>query len=218
MEPEPTRTEPGKRVLTTAETFAMARDHYAADRLPDADRLCTAIIQAAPHHLDALNLLGLIAQKVNRHDRAIEQFKKAIAIDDKQAALYYNLAISLDATGELDQAVRVLQTALDKEPDNPAVTGLLKSITRPADHGRKDAEELLQQGNRLFSAGRLEQAADRYRQILAKDPDHLNAMINLGSVLQMAEKFDAAAAYYKKSRPDQPRRRGRPRQSRRRPL
>jgi Tfp pilus assembly protein PilF len=64
--------------MTVDDAFKNAIDHFNMDRYTEADKLCTAIIQAFPNHINAINLIGVIAQKINRHDLAIEQFQKAI--------------------------------------------------------------------------------------------------------------------------------------------
>jgi Flp pilus assembly protein TadD len=85
----------GQSLLTADAAYAQAIDHFNAERYSDSDRLCTLIIQSVPHHVDAINLLGVIAQKINRHELAVEQFKLALTIDNSKSVLYYNLGISL---------------------------------------------------------------------------------------------------------------------------
>ncbi|MBF0445103.1 MAG: tetratricopeptide repeat protein [Magnetococcales bacterium] len=111
--------------LTVDATFSQAVEFFNAEKYIEADKLCTAIIQKAPNHIDAINLLGIIAQKVNRHDLAVEMFQKAINIDNNIALLYYNLATSLYPLGRIQEAVQVLNTALKIAPENIQIANYL---------------------------------------------------------------------------------------------
>ncbi len=184
--------------LTLQEAYALALDHLNAGRYAEADKLCTAIIQANPKHINAINLLGVIAQRVNRHDLAVEQFNKAIAIDPDQPLLHFNLALSLFSSGRLHEALAPLEKALSKEPGNSRYTNLLHTIksrlaTAESDNV-KQAQKALDQGMAHHTQGRLDAAIECYEKCLQIQHDNLAALSNLGLALHEQGKLDAAEA------------------------
>ncbi|MBF0358325.1 MAG: hypothetical protein HQL70_06925 [Magnetococcales bacterium] len=125
MSRHPTDKQPK---MTVESAYAQALDHFSAGRYSEVDKFCTAIVNALPNHVNAINLLGVIAQKVNRHDLAVEKFQQAIDIDNNCALLYYNLGTSLNPLGRRDEAIKALKTALSIEPENDKVSAYLHGI------------------------------------------------------------------------------------------
>jgi protein O-GlcNAc transferase len=129
MTEQKTGNSNGQPQLTIASAYLQAIEHFNAERYPESDQLCTAIIKAAPNHTNALNLLGVIAQRVSRHDLAVEQFTRAINIDSKKAIFYYNLGVSLNSLGYSEKAQQTLKTALKIEPENRLISECLQKIS-----------------------------------------------------------------------------------------
>ncbi|MBF0444570.1 MAG: tetratricopeptide repeat protein, partial [Magnetococcales bacterium] len=125
--------------LTVDSAYLQALEHFAGGRYSQADKLCTAIINALPTHIDAINLIGVIAQKVNQHAIAVEQFQKAIDIDNSRGLLYYNVALSLKQLGRKTEAIQALNTAHNLEPENSQIADYLQGILNPD----KKAQDLL---------------------------------------------------------------------------
>jgi tetratricopeptide (TPR) repeat protein len=191
--------------LTIYEAYTQAIDHFNAKRYKEADQFCTAIIQAVPNHIDAINLLGLIAQKANRHDLAIEQFQRAVNIDNSSALLYYNMGISLDYIGRREEAVQILQTAVEKDPGNNQISNYLNGILDNTLQNNKagsvqiDAQEALQRGISFHQTGQLDEAIQWYRKVLDIQPKNIAAFCNIGVVLQSQGKLSEAIVSYKKA-------------------
>ena len=186
--------------LTIDEEYKQAVDHFNAERYTEADKLCTAIIQAVPNHIDAINLLGVIAQKVNRHDLAVEQFQKAINIDNNRALLYYNLGTSLNPLGRKDEAIKFLKIAMEKEPENSQISGYLSGIlSSEVNSIQHTAEEALQHGIAFHQSGQLDEAIRWYRKVLEIQPENTTALSNMGLVLQSTGKLEEAVASYQKT-------------------
>jgi protein O-GlcNAc transferase len=181
--------------------YKQAVDHFHAKRYIDADQLCTAIIQTQPNHIDAINLLGVIAQKVNRHDLAIEMFQRAIGINDSEAMLYYNLGGSFYQLGRRDEAVQVLATALEKYPENKQIADCLNGILINGEAGsiQDNAQKSLKRGVSFHQSGQLDQAVTCYIKAIAINSDYADAHNNLGVALQEQGKLDKAVASYLKA-------------------
>ena len=186
--------------LTVAAAYSQAIDNFNAARYTEADKLCTAITQAVPNHIDAINLLGIIAQKLNRHDLAVEQFQRAIEIDSNRALLYFNLGTSLYPLGRREEAIKSLRIALKKEPGNSQIADYLNVVLQTGvNSAQHNAEETLQRGISFHQSGQMEEAIRWYRKTLAIQPEDPAALSNIGSALHSTGKLDEAAACYQKA-------------------
>ncbi|MBF0379807.1 MAG: tetratricopeptide repeat protein [Magnetococcales bacterium] len=196
----------GQSQLTVDAAYAQAIDHFYAERYTEADLLCTAIIKAKPNHIYAINLLGLIAQNINRHDLAVEQFKCAINIDNRVALLYYNLGTSLFPLGRMTEVVKVQKKALDIDPNyveaysslgaaytklkrfDESVVCLQKAITIKPDFAEAHYNlGFLKQEQESFN-----EAVSSYQKAITIKPDFADAHSNLGNVLQQQGKLEEA--------------------------
>ncbi|MBF0196057.1 MAG: tetratricopeptide repeat protein, partial [Magnetococcales bacterium] len=188
----------GQLPLTVDIAYSQALDHYNRQHYADADKLCTAIIKAVPNHVDSINLLGVIAQKVNRHDLAIEQFYNALKIDNSRSLLYYNLSISLNQLGRDIEAIHFLKAALNIEPKNSDINNLLNTILKNStvltqtEYLQTNAFSLLDKGLALYNAGKFEEAAKKYQQAIYIYPLYADAHCNFGVALQELGKLDKA--------------------------
>ncbi|MBF0358928.1 MAG: tetratricopeptide repeat protein [Magnetococcales bacterium] len=192
-------TEPTSQLSLDA-AYAKAIKHFNAKRYTEADQLCTAIIQAAPDHIDTINLLGVIAQKINRHDLAQKQFQRAIDIDSSRGLLYYNLGTSLYQLGQKAAAISALHTALEKEPGNRQITDYLNTIIDAgADNQECSSEEALQRAISFHHAGRVGEAIEWYNKVLETEPENSIVHANIGAALQNLGRLDEAVASYQKA-------------------
>jgi tetratricopeptide (TPR) repeat protein len=195
----------GRSLLTVDDAYKQAIEHFNAKRYTESDNFCTAIIQAVPNHIDAINLLGVIAQKLNRHDLAVEQFQKAINIDSNRALLYYNSGISLYSLGRIEESIEILKTALEKEPGNSQITNYLNSIADKKESTLKvssqshNEQEYLQKGIASHKLGQIDEAIYWYQKTLEINPENTAVLSNIGAAFQTSGKLDEAVASYQKA-------------------
>ncbi|MBF0358577.1 MAG: tetratricopeptide repeat protein [Magnetococcales bacterium] len=189
-----------KKQLTVDEAYAQAVEHFSAERYTEADQLCTAIIQTMPEHIDAINLLGVVAQKVNRHDLAVELFQRAITIDNSRALLFYNLATSLHPLGRREEAIKALESAREKEPGNSQISSYLNAILNTTNSSVDIGEnQALQKAVEFHQSGKFQEAIICYQKALELNPENLSALSNFGAALQAAGRVDEAVAVYQKA-------------------
>ncbi|MBF0380932.1 MAG: tetratricopeptide repeat protein [Magnetococcales bacterium] len=187
-----------KPALTVDVAYSRAVDHFYGQRYTEADKLCTAIIQAVPNHIDSINLLGVIAQKINRHDLAVKQFKTALELDNNRALLHHNIGISQQQLGDINKAVQSLKTAHGLEPDNSEITTCLNIFLDIATQ-QSDADELLQKGLTFFNTGKFDEAIFNYQKAIVIKPNFAQALSNLGVVLQHCGNIEQAIDSLKKA-------------------
>ena len=82
------------RSVNIADLTVEAGHHYKQGRLVQAREICHQILARDPSHVRSLNFLGIIAQASGDHKLAVKMFKKAIALDELNAACHYNIAAS----------------------------------------------------------------------------------------------------------------------------
>ncbi|MBF0380227.1 MAG: tetratricopeptide repeat protein [Magnetococcales bacterium] len=199
----PTNSTPSssKSSLTIGTAYSQALESFNAGRYQEVDKYCTAIIKAAPNHIDAINLLGVVAQKANRHDMAIGLFQRAININDTIAPLYINLGISLYSIGQPNKALEVLEAGLVKNPGNRQITDYINHIKAESklDSNEIEAQQAMQTGVALFQSGRLEEAMERFERANFLIPNNIEILSNIGAVLQSQGKLDEAIIWYTKA-------------------
>ncbi|MFQ5432351.1 MAG: tetratricopeptide repeat protein [Nitrospinota bacterium] len=76
-----------------------------------------AIYEMANKH--TFNDFGIYLRKKNLNDLAIDNYEKAISIDDKDAALYFNLSRAYAEKGDVQTGIAKMKEALNIRPDFP---------------------------------------------------------------------------------------------------
>src|SRR5262249_23067859 len=163
--------------------FASAVQCMQAGNLAEAERLCRAILAAAPNDAPSIHLLGFIAHKAGRHAEAIELIGKAIALDEKNPDCHFNIGLALMADGRLEEAATHFDRAVALKPDYAA--GLARPVAQP-----------YAQGNGALEAGRLDEAIACLGRVAALKPGFAEALSNLGvALMAQGQPAEAAAAY-----------------------
>jgi protein O-GlcNAc transferase len=183
-----------------ADMLAEGVRHHRAGELLAAEALYRQALRAEPANIDALHLLGLIAQRTDRLELALELIGKAVALNPAFANAQRSLGRALLAHGKRKLAIDHFQRAVALAPDfvearidlgyalvaerqiAEAVTQFEQAVAlRP-----QSAETHAGHGNALHAAGKLDAAIESYRRALALDPSLVAAQVNLGSVLRDA--------------------------------
>jgi tetratricopeptide (TPR) repeat protein len=117
---------------------------------------------------------------------AIDEFRKAIVIDDRKADAYINLGYALHMSSQYDEAVEVFETALKYSPDNPVLKENLINVYET------------KAGN-LAAVGDYEQALLNFEKIEAIDPNYQDLMYNIALMHYQMKEYRDALAYYAKA-------------------
>ena len=132
-----------------------ARTH----RLEQAAQLYQAILQRQPTHIDALSNLGLVLQKLNRHQEALAVLTQAIQHHPSHANAQLNLGLAYQSLGRHEEAQAAYQRTLSIEPMN--------------------VQALFNIAKMLQDAFDFEEASKAYQRVLDVDPSHADALANL---------------------------------------
>jgi tetratricopeptide (TPR) repeat protein len=165
--------------MNLAQAFDLAADHFEAGRLVEAETICRQLLAQKPDHADALQLLGLIAQRCGHRDAAVELLRRAIALNPQAAACHANLALVLESMDRLDEAAAESRAALALRPQSPDFLNTLSHI--------------------LNRQGHLDQSMQASQAALALRPQFPEALNNLANVMRKKGMWRQAIATFQQS-------------------
>ncbi len=110
--------------LVTAD-LALAELDTIDGKRDDARKRLTALVSANPTYLPGHLLFAQLEMNEGKNAAAIEQFRKAVALDDKNAIALNGLAYLLAENHQPDEALKYAQKAKEIAPDNAAVADTL---------------------------------------------------------------------------------------------
>lgn len=146
------------------ELLATAVQQHQAGNLPLAEELYREVLQQDPTQADALHLLGVVYLHLKQYEKAIDFITRAICQNDGIASFFSNRGAAYKGLGQFQDAMNNYDRALELDPQNPAFI-LNQAITQVA-------------------AGKKKQAIQTYRKAIQLKPDYIDALINLGNLLQ----------------------------------
>jgi len=145
---------------------------FQAGQFGHAEVSCRRILQAHPHHADALHVLGLIAWRSGKHRRAIDAITQAIAGRPQAPRFHNSLGVVFKSYGDLQAAAAAFRRAIELTPNYP--------------------EALTNLGNVLRDLGQLEEAEAAHRRALELAPRYAEGHSNLATVLSRRGRPDEA--------------------------
>jgi len=167
------------RELSLDEAVALANLLQRNEQLDEADALYRAVLEKAPHHVDALHFAGVLASRLGHHDDAVALIEQSLALAPDRADCYNNLGIVLQSAGRLDAAISAYRRAIALDPRHANAHSnlgvLLKASGRPID------------------------AEASYRTAIELDAGHADAYTNLGILLNGLKRADEAVACFCKA-------------------
>jgi tetratricopeptide (TPR) repeat protein len=153
-----------------------------------------------------------LAEK-GRHDAAIPEWKKALALNPDDTRALNGLGMSLAKTGKVGEALQQFDKALAGDPESVEVQnsyGIVLAGSGKLDDAIRHFEVALavdpdsvdahnNYGAALAGAGRLDEAIAHYQRALASNPDNPDAHANLGAALAQKGRVDEAVVELEKA-------------------
>ena len=205
----PGRAEAGssKRWMSVEDALNLAREYLDAGRLPEAEKIAQEVSDAQGRNADAAHLVGIIAYRQGRIERAIKFIEKAISIAPRVAAFHANLTEMYRLRGKLEPALAAGERAVALDPSNAQAWNNLGIVQFDRGNFAK-AEPCYRKalaaspqfahawnnlGNALVRLDREREAHDAFAHAIALNPLYSEAMVNDGLCYREEGEFDLAA-------------------------
>jgi predicted O-linked N-acetylglucosamine transferase (SPINDLY family) len=164
---------------TRASVLARAlRQHQSGD-VAGAQVLYRQVLGEAPHHFEAIHMLGVCENQLGNSAAAVDLIGKAVAIQPDNAEAHSNLGTALVALGRFEEAVESYERAVALRPNIASLHYNLAGAQRGA---RRDKD-----------------AIANYRRAIALEPNFVQAYNNLGSALIDRFELDEALACFRRA-------------------
>ncbi len=197
--PEPARPASITPVRSPAINSLLARGVkcLVSERIADAHRAFTRASELAPKDARPYRGLGDVYRLLDRDQLAEQAYRTACELDPGFLAAKVRLAHVLCRLGSNDEAVTLLNEALQQTPDDPILWVALATnamrLGKPAEAipwiekynavRGKQVWGLAHLGRALAELGRVEEAEKAYREAIATDPKTTQAYLWLGQLL-----------------------------------
>lgn len=184
-------------------------------QLEDALKALFQNIEEEPNTIENYINAGIVLADINEIEKAERFFQRAIRIDDKNGAVYYNLANLYYDQGKYRDAIKLYQLAskynMDKIDTNYMIGMSFNQLDAPKESlpyfmtaaeldNNQDAEVQFQYGLALCHLEMFNQAINQLKIVLDIDSKHVDALYNLGLATYMdTEDLDLAMSYFDKA-------------------
>lgn len=169
-------------------------------------------IEEEPNVVENYINAGIVLADAGEVEKAERFFQKAITIDDKNGAVYYNLANLYYNQDRYQEAIKLYQLALKHDMDKVDTNYMIGMAFNQLDSHREampflmtaaeldnnnDAEVQFQYGLVLCHLELFKEAIKQLNKVLTIDSKHVDALYNLGLATYMeTEDVDEAIAYF----------------------
>jgi len=183
----------------TAQFRAFEEAHWATlqGRAAEAVALLRPLVDADPDNAIFRAHLARAYRENEQPRESVDEYRRAFTSSPGDAQVGYELALALQATGEIAEATTVLSVVLRSDGSRPEAhnaLGILYSLAGQADDARaeferalaidpRDAVVLNNLGNSMRDLRRLDDAAKAYRRAIELAPGYAEPLNGLGSVL-----------------------------------
>lgn len=194
---------------TTTDLQKQAEAYLNQQHLQQAATLCEQIIKEEPDFAPAYQTLGKALHLAKQFQKAEKCYLKAVALDPNYAIAYTNLGSLYGEQQQFQNALACYRKALELQPraartyrnlarvwsnfgdSNRAIEAWFRAYgLEPA---TVPAEKHIELGDKLFQENHIEKAIACYRRAIQVNPNHQQALENLGVALKRAGEEIATA-------------------------
>ncbi|MBF0383430.1 MAG: tetratricopeptide repeat protein [Magnetococcales bacterium] len=201
----------GRHQLTVEQTYDLVIKNLNDGDYLTTEQLCNAILKVQPNHVDTINVLGVVAQRLSRHDRAVDLFQRVISIDNNHQVARLNLGASLLADRRFVEAEAVLRFALKRDSQNDQIfvaLGVALKEQKKFQQAIKFFQNAIDINPNSYIAHnniasvfidvcQYDRADTHFRHALKIAPDIADIQYNFGSLLSIVGNYDDAICHYR---------------------
>jgi tetratricopeptide (TPR) repeat protein len=151
--------------------------HRKQQHLEEAEAVLRRVVESHPGYAKAHEELGTVLLMAHRPADARASLERAVELDGRLQSAALKLSGVLAELGETEAARTSLEKTLERDP-------ALKSLAEAAEH---------------FVANRLEDAEKAYRAVLARRPEHIDALRGLANVAKALLQYRDAVALLRRT-------------------
>jgi tetratricopeptide (TPR) repeat protein len=133
-------------------------------------------IMKEPNFAEAYNNRGVAYDELNQHERAIEDYRKAIELNPNYAGAYSNRGVAYDELNQHERAIEDYNNAIELNPNY--------------------AEAYYNRGNAYAELNQQERAIEDYRKAIELNPNDAKAYSNRGLAYDKLNKHERAIEDY----------------------
>lgn len=109
---------PAQKAEKATSEIAQAVKSYESGDFVQAEKSLQAVVDDSPESVEARRALALALAAQGKNDAAIEQYVKIVALEPKDHASWYRMAVLERMAGKSEQAAAHLRKALESDPRN----------------------------------------------------------------------------------------------------
>lgn len=144
-------------------------------------------------HIQTADIMKIL----NNDTKAIEYYKKAIALDNTDADLRLKYARTLDKIGDYEAATKEYNFALAQSEDNKEILYALEKIyLKKLEENPNNAEINSSLGAIMQKQNKLNEAYQYYLKAESIQPSNLTTRLNLGTLYQQKKEYSKAIDAY----------------------
>ena len=169
----------GKEIHPNQAQLDEVMGFYSSGQMNKALNAVEALIENYPNEHLLHNICGACHSEIGSIGLAIENFKKAILINQDYAEAKYNLGVAYQKTNQLDSAAQYYELAISAQHAYPTAHNNLGII--------------------YLTKGLVDQAVKCFEWAIAYSPNYAEAHNNLGSAFQELKQFENAKKEFEKA-------------------
>jgi arylsulfatase A-like enzyme/Flp pilus assembly protein TadD len=194
---------------------AFEEAHWALNdgRIAAARETLEGLLAADPANPVFLGQLAETSRRVGDLARAVDLYRRAVALSPGDNETRYNLAVTLQEAGRHDEAIAALAEAIARDPGRPEahnalgialslkgdLAGAREQFARATEIDPRDARAFNNLGNVLRDLGRGEEARTAYLQAAEIAPDYADPFNGLGTLEVQGDRPDQALKHFRRA-------------------
>lgn len=157
--------------------MGLAKALLHKDQAEESIQLLRSIIAQTPDNVEGLELLGDLLSYQEQHAEAVEHYQQALQLEPGNEMLRMRLAMGLGRLDRHAEAIGLLEELVKEQPEAKLAHLSLARF--------------------YLEAGQQDKAQSTFQTLLAHHPDHQQALIEYGKLLEEEELFAEAFALYR---------------------
>ena len=202
-----------KDAIVLLRRFEEAHAAFVAGRTGEARQEFEHLVAADPDNPVFVSQLAEVCRRGGDLTRAVDLYRRAVAIAPSDRDARYNLAVTLQEAGHGNQAFAALKDAIRLDPGRPeahnalgialALRGDLESaraeFARTVELDPHDARAFNNLANVLRDLKRPDEAEAAYRRAIELDPGYADPLNGLGTLEVQRDRPAAAVPYFERA-------------------